>query len=487
MPAKKKPADLLYEAIDPTLPADQWDDSEPGNIQELDRQIAQQSTKELEKVAIRHSRPYALLRVCALLVPVALSFAILQLSWRHRYWHDSVHNPVTLSEDLATLQIAAKAHEILIVLSLSDLVLYYLRQRLSSTHGLPFGLFTSAYQFALGGQPISQGFFYSVKSLLFRHGERWRPFNLALSALLLPSTLLGLAVGPSSAIVLIPRLNWWSNGGLFQLYTSPDDWNHDRSSPFTMYIPRLLFPNVVDASSLPGPYCLNANLDVNGSCPFAGYDEVLSSANFTAQADNATIDSPLSRVMATETNYNGYGTSASTWTTSHVIANYMSLALDLGSNAGNQNPSTVEASTQGKSIMTPFVDVYCDQRYASVHERNLSGLAAAFGSLLGYQGIPPPAGDINVLQIWDQNTLAKSNDTMIVFKDSLPNATSPGILAFVFTPATTRDEANVTICGINAAWEPSTMWVFSSGEKTTTVASNFTIATYLGTSKAFSY
>lgn len=199
---KPLPIGSRYEPIDPTLPADQWDDSEPSNIEELNQQTAKQSAKELEKVAVRQSRFGVLFRSCVLLALAALSFAILQLSWRHRYWRDSNEN---VSEELAVLQIAAKAHEILITLSLSDLVLHYLQQQLSSSRGLPFGLFTSAYQVALGAQPISFGFLYSAKSILRPRDVQWQPLGLALFLLL--STLLGLAAGPSSAIVLIPRLN----------------------------------------------------------------------------------------------------------------------------------------------------------------------------------------------------------------------------------------------------------------------------------------
>ena len=168
----QKPLPLVprYEPINPTLPGDQWDDSEPSNLDELNQQTAKQSAKELEKIAVRQDRWNVLFRVSALLVPVAISFAFLQLSWRHHYWHDSNEN---VGEQLALLQIAAKAHEILITLSLSDLVLHYLRQQLSSYSGLPFGLFASAYQVSLGAQPLSFGFLHSVKSMLRPRHVQW--------------------------------------------------------------------------------------------------------------------------------------------------------------------------------------------------------------------------------------------------------------------------------------------------------------------------
>lgn len=473
MPAEKPvPIDPQYEAIDPTLPPDQWDDSEPSNVQELNQQLAQQSPTQLERVAILQSRLRAVPRVLALLVPVALSFAILQLSWRHVYWRDSNRNPRAISENLAVLQIAAKAHEIIIVLSLSDVVLHYLRQQISSSRGLPFGLFTSAYQVALGSQPLSFGFFYSLKSSLWRRDVQWRPLALALFLLL--STLLGLAVGPSSAIALIPRLDWWPDDDLFSLYTSTNNFNKQRPSPFTMYIPKPLFPSVVDAASLPGSYCMDASLDVNGSCPSAGFQYLSPTFNFTAIYDNVTLDSPLRRVMATAADS---GATASTWTTNHLLTNYMSLAFAFSD--GDPNPSTVESVIQRDTVLTPIINVFCVQEPAALYDRNVSALSGGFKSLLGYDEISPPSGSFDVRTIWNQTDLKDSNTTMVAFEDNPPNATVPGLLAFVYTPATIQGGANISMCGIAGIWEPSKMWMLMGGGTTGTVLSNFTWDAYL--------
>lgn len=69
-----------------------------------------------------------------------------------------------------------------------------------------------------------------------------------------------------------------------------------------MYIPKPLFPSVVDASSLPGPFCLETGLDLNGTCPFAGFDEILQNSTVFNTGANNSINSPLLRVLATELN-----------------------------------------------------------------------------------------------------------------------------------------------------------------------------------------
>ena len=477
--------DPRYEAIDATLPADQWDDFEPSNIEELDRQIATDSSKELEKIAIKQSRFRVLLRVLALLVPVGLSFAILQLSWRHIYWRNSNHNPRAISEDLAILQIAAKAHEVLMVLSLSDLVLHFLRQQVSSAQGLPFGLFTSAYQVALGSQPISYGFFHGICSSFQRPSLKWR--QLALAIFLLVSTLLGLAVGPSSAIALIPRLGWWPDADLMPFYTRPKNFDNHHPSHYTMYIPKLLFPGTVDSSSLPGPYCMNQELDVNGSCPFAGFQDLLPGLNFSTKADNNTIDTPLQRVMSTHLSQPVVGIAASTWTTSHVLANYMSLDFEDDSYNKNPNPNTIETKTHGDAVLAPIVSVFCDQQYANVFVHDLGKLANGFSTLPGYDDVPAPSGTFDIRSVWNLTDLAASNTTKVAFVEDTPNATVPGLLALVYTPAINEQElANISVCGIVAFWEPSKMSVLASGSNAV-VLSNFTWDGYNGELVAFPF
>lgn len=465
--------DPRYEVIDPSLSPDQWDDSEPSNIHELGRQLNQQSSKELDKVAIRQSRFRVLPRILALFVPVAASFAILQLSWRQLYWRDSDGRPRSISEDLAKLQIAAKTQEVLIGLSLSDIVLHHLRQQLSSENGLPFGLFTSAYQVALGTQPFSFGFFYSVKSSFWRRDIRWQPLILALFLLL--STLLGLAAGPASAVALIPRLDWWPDNDMFFLYTSPRDYNREHPSPFTMYIPKPLFPSVVDASSLPGSYCLHAELDVNGSCPYAGFQDVLPQLNFTGGSENITINTPLPRPMATRYVFSGDSGngSFSTWTTSHVLANYMSLAFEESRSSSSFNPSIIEAITQMDSVFTPTVGVRCVEQPSTVYNRNLSELAG-FNGLKGttMDELVPPSGLFDIRTVWNESILTRSNNTLISFEDDLPNGTIPGLLALIYAPGR-EGTANVTMCNIIAAWEPSKLWVLKSGGYGP-ISSNFT-------------
>ena len=107
---------------------------------------------------------------------------------------------------LQAFQFVVKAHEILMTMSLGDIVLHRIRYDLIVRAGVPFGLLTSAYQLGDLGYLFSAEFIAAV----------WKPRShdpsfsrLVLSFLVVVSCLLCLVVGPSSGVLLIPRLSWW--------------------------------------------------------------------------------------------------------------------------------------------------------------------------------------------------------------------------------------------------------------------------------------
>ena len=264
------------------------------------------------KVAVVHSSRKIPLRVCLYLIPVALSFAILQLSFRHVYWRgtgssDSGYlSRYTMDQVLNFLQIVWKAHEILIAMSLSNVVLRYLRRQFVSSEGVTFGL-SSAYQVTLGGAPFSYDFWRTCKRCLRRETFNWHTFSVI--NLLILVTVLGLTVGPSSAIAVIPRLQEWQYRDLFTFYEKPRRENHD----FQLYIPKQLFPRTMDGSNLPGPYCLIASLDVNSTCPFAGFNTILPLFNIADTSENNLTVSDgtgLNRRMTTQLILGAFGASS---------------------------------------------------------------------------------------------------------------------------------------------------------------------------------
>lgn len=99
---------------------------------------------------------------------------------------------------LGALQFAAKIHEGLIVLSLSTILLHRLRYLFMRSEGVPLGLLTSPWQLSSPMYFLSLEFWGSaIKNLTLRS-------HLGTLALLSVCCLLTAAIGPFSAIVMLP-------------------------------------------------------------------------------------------------------------------------------------------------------------------------------------------------------------------------------------------------------------------------------------------
>ena len=143
------------------------------------------------------------------------------------------------------LQFTAKLHELLIVGSLTSMVMHRIRKRLCSCRGLPLGLLSSGYQASSAEFLFSS----SLRSAFSRDG--WLVLNLAVTI------IFANVVGPSSALAMIPRLDWWSVNAPFtislQLYL---DSSFDALYPTNLGPPNMtLYPgcdNTAYSSVCPG-------------------------------------------------------------------------------------------------------------------------------------------------------------------------------------------------------------------------------------------
>jgi hypothetical protein len=107
---------------------------------------------------------------------------------------------LTQNSALKALQYAAKLHEILMQASLSALALYYAHKLMVGSRGIPLGLIDTPYN---GGSPGMLRHYRFWETRLFR--SQYRLFAL----FLLVASILSISIGPSSAILMIPSLDWW--------------------------------------------------------------------------------------------------------------------------------------------------------------------------------------------------------------------------------------------------------------------------------------
>ena len=162
-------------------------------LQALPQLIRFSRLTESPKVATYHHRGVALLHSLTLLVPLAAAIALIVLN---------VKNVVTgnvTSTTLTGLQFAAKFTEILIQASLADILLSVIRSQLLSTT-VPLGALTAPYRTS----DIS--FLWSAEFLGSLRSRSASVRYLTLLWISIPlCIILAALVGPSSAVLMIPR------------------------------------------------------------------------------------------------------------------------------------------------------------------------------------------------------------------------------------------------------------------------------------------
>ncbi|KAK4031215.1 hypothetical protein C8A01DRAFT_42302 [Parachaetomium inaequale] len=139
------------------------------------------------------------------LLPLAISVVLITINVQRWYWfHEdnrevSMWNQTDINGIRNVLQLAAKVYELLVIASLGALTLKVFKRRLVESH-LSLGLLTGAYR--VGDVPyIFSGRFWMA---LGESGSG------GLLLLVFVNTILATLVGPASAILLVPELDWYA-------------------------------------------------------------------------------------------------------------------------------------------------------------------------------------------------------------------------------------------------------------------------------------
>ena len=154
------------------------------------------------KIAIRKDRAIALLRNLIHLIPVSVSLCEIILNWNTYYVGVPIYNQ-------AVYQLLAKIHEIAIQASLAAVIFSYIRHELTTGKGIPFGALLSGLQISQVSYLWSMEFWGTIRSV---HLSLRR--KLALLILAFTCIILAALSGPSSAVLLIPRFDYWPAGSV---------------------------------------------------------------------------------------------------------------------------------------------------------------------------------------------------------------------------------------------------------------------------------
>lgn len=164
------------------------------------RNFRGRGSSERTKIAIRKNRKIALLRSLVHIVPLGVALYEIILNWNTYYVGSTTYN-------LAVYQFLAKVHELTIQASVAAVVFSFVRSKLALGEGVPFGALFSGLQVGQISYLWSMEFWGSVRS---EHLSVWRKLELLVIVSL--SMFLAATCGPSSAILLVPRLELWPAG-----------------------------------------------------------------------------------------------------------------------------------------------------------------------------------------------------------------------------------------------------------------------------------
>jgi hypothetical protein len=219
---------------------------------------------EAPKEIVKHNR-WKTSSICLIhLIPITITAVLLFLNFSNLYF-EAVGSS-NQSARLNALQFAAKMHEILIVTSLSAIVLNCVQYELLYGRGVTLGSLLVGFQITDISSLWSPGLWATV----FASGLKIRRFMLILLVVL--AVVLGAVVGPASAILMLPSVDWWSyqprlEGQWFE--------NYDIKNPryFIGANESTLWPNYVNAASFPSN-CSSMAEPVPAYCPLGGVSSI---------------------------------------------------------------------------------------------------------------------------------------------------------------------------------------------------------------------
>ncbi|PMD61079.1 uncharacterized protein K444DRAFT_662262, partial [Hyaloscypha bicolor E] len=157
---------------------------------------------EAPKEIVRHDR-WKSIGVCLIhLIPSTITSVLLFLNFSNVYYE--AVGASNQSARLNALQFAAKMHEILIASSLSAIVLKHVQYELLQGGGVTLGSLLAGFQVTDVSSLWSPGLWATV----YASSLKTRRFRLVI--LVIVMVLLGAVVGPASAILMLPSVDWWS-------------------------------------------------------------------------------------------------------------------------------------------------------------------------------------------------------------------------------------------------------------------------------------
>jgi hypothetical protein len=320
---------------------------------------------------------------------------VVGINFRNLYWMDLVDPTVeilpgiTQGGALNALQLAAKLVELVLVASLGSIVLHVAQSHLVGDHGLPLGLVTNVFSIGSGDFLRTKAFWASAWT---SKAHYWRFWLFSLFA-----TLLATLAGPSSAIAVIPSLNWFPVDEPFDNNVLPYYVFNESTT---------LWPDVVTGASVnsanSGIDCTEATFStlVQEVCPAGDFRDLYSwSGNLlfvnSSSGSNASIPDSRGdtrRILSTQSCNSDFDGRASGITLNTFITGALTQWWSFAWN--NYDGLGLRVAQPRLTLRTPIyaprVEVLCDGfDYSNVSEVENRG-AISFPSLETNRTLPSP-------------------------------------------------------------------------------------------------
>lgn len=304
----------------------------------------------------------------------------------------------SLNSILNALQFAAKAHDMILVASLTTMILYVTRYQLCARKGLPLGYLSCALHLSNIDCLLSREFWFA--SLAHRQFQ-W--FGM----LILVATVMTAILGPSSAILMIPDLDWWPVPDPFSGHVG------------VMYINKsydILWPSRVNASIVANAQeCLDRGPTAPAlppSCPFNMMVEISqwlinnynrgSPPNLTKSADLGVVRylSASTENTTSHPNDTVYGYSVGSSAMTHLSRNLDTVMLYAESQKLNMiKPSrpliTLASANKSQPLRRPLVQVQCGFPYDITHAEFIN-VTFPSDQIHTKSGRPSPIPDLSI-------------------------------------------------------------------------------------------
>ena len=397
---------------------------------------------EQAKVAISDSAWVALSRCSIHSLPVAISIFLITLNLKGRYIGQ--HLPGSESDHgdsvaLAFIQVAAKIQELLVVASIAVAIFHTTNDALTNEHGLPLGLTMSGFSFARISYFWSPAFWGGTFRLCKLPDQRL----VVIYTLTVLGGILGLTVGPASAILMLPRAATWQ-----QFATT--FWMNGTGEDF--------WPDMLRAEHLGGPQSCNKGF-VAATCAQSGLP-LLSIYDFYSRNNDGgfkifTPDSNFPRIIDGIPKVKDI--SAESWTIVPHAATSLALTrlwgdprwLAKGNPTGIQSGQTSSGAAVVRTVCSPDI-ILTRNGTSEVHLPDL----LAFETW-SKDGRPGDERTIKLREpLWVQrNTSRAGNDhftTVFVAPDQAMASVTTGVV--VLGPLTNQSERIAMTCSIDARW-----------------------------------